>query len=422
MSVRRGPGAAVLVAALAISIGTAAAASEPVGDSPLRGVVGRIVTQDPADVRAYWTPERMRAAIPMSIGPRARAGSPDAVGKPTHARASDVSGMSAGFPERVHGKVFLTLDADYECSATVVASPAHTLVWTAGHCVNGSDFGLGYARNWIFVPGYRDGERPFGSWTAASLHTTEGWAQESNVRLDVGAAVMGRDGEGRGIEDAVGARGIAFNQPRQQTFEAFGYPASDPNTFLLPPNFNGQRLWLCRSQRTADDTPSASSGPPTMEINCNMTSGSSGGAWVIGNEFVNSVTSYGYQLDNGHLYGPYMGTVAEDLYRSAGGSASLCAGRPATNVGGAAIDDFNGTKAADSFVLKPGDDRASGRGGSDTACGSGGNDRLLGGPKADILRGSGGNDMLIGGPGRDVCVGGPGRDRAFGCEKRRGIP
>ncbi len=441
MNSRRGFGVAVLVAALATAVGAGAGAAEPDPGDPLRGVVGKVLTQDPADVRAYWTPERMRDAVPMSVGPRAQAGRTDASARsayvvggpsarsrarvrpgPAVARAADVSASSAGFPQRVHGKVFLTLDRDYECSGTVVTSPAHTLVWTAGHCLHGSDIGLGYAQNWVFVPGYRDGQRPYGSWTASSLHTTEGWAEAANIRVDIGAAVMARDAEGRGIEDAVGARGIAFNQPRDQTFDAFGYPASDRNTFLLPPNYDGQRLWLCHSPRTADDAPSSSSGPETMEIGCDMTSGSSGGGWVIDNEFVNSVTSYGYELDMGHLYGPYMGEVAESLYRTAGGPAALCAGRPATNVGGAGEDDFTGTKTADSFVLRPGNDRADGRGGDDSDCGSVGDDRLFGGPKADILRGSGGDDVLIGGPGRDICVGGPGRDRAFGCAKRQGVP
>lgn len=431
----------MLAALLAASIAASAGASETRRSAAVAGVVGSVVTQDPAEVRAYWTPKRMREAIPMAAGPRARVGRADAAGEPTYvvggprrssatgtrggtvaARADDVSGASARFPERVHGKVYLTLDRDYECSGTVVTAPSHALVWTAGHCLHGSDIGLGYAQNWMFVPGYRNGERPYGAWTATSLHTTDGWANESNVRLDLGAARTARDPEGRGIEDVVGSRGIAFNQPRDQTFDAFGYPAFDPIPILIPPDYDGERLWHCRSPRTANDAPSPPSGPETMEINCDMTSGSSGGGWVINNEFVNSVTSYGYELDFGHLYGPYMGKVAEDLYRRAAGRATLCAGRPATNVGGAADDDFTGTKAADSFVMLPGDDRADGRGGADSACGSGGDDRLNGGPKADILRGGAGEDVLFGGPGRDICVGGPGRDRAFGCEKRQAIP
>ena len=231
-----------------------------------------------------------------------------------------------------------------------------------------------------------------------------------------------RDPEGRGLEDLIGARGIAFNQTRNQTFEAYGYPAEDGNTILLPPNFDGERLWLCRAPRSANDSPAPGAGPETMEIGCDMTGGSSGGAWVIGNELVNSVTSYGYQFDVGHLYGPYFGTTAEELYAQASGPPQLCAGVRATNVGDGAANDFTGTALADSFRLLGGDDRAGADAGADLACGGGGTDRLVGGAADDVLHGGGGDDVLVGGPGRDICDGGTGVDRAFGCEERRRIP
>ncbi|MDQ3760047.1 MAG: hypothetical protein M3331_08915, partial [Actinomycetota bacterium] len=63
-----------------------------------------------------------------------------------------------------------------------------------------------------------------------------------------------------------------------------------------------------------DDDPPGS-GPDTLEINCDMTGGSSGGGWVIDGRFVNSVVSYGYALDYTHLYGPYFGTEVKKLYK-----------------------------------------------------------------------------------------------------------
>ena len=161
------------------------------------------------------------------------------------------------FPARVHGKVFLTLDgADYVCSATVVSSPSHTLAWTAGHCVHGADFGAGFATNWMFVPGYADGQRPFGELgrDLAPDHRRLGEQRQRPLRRRRRGPRPRR--QGRGIEDALGARGIAFNEPRGQTFDIFGYPAEDANTFLLPPNFDGERLFSCHSAQTADDTPS----------------------------------------------------------------------------------------------------------------------------------------------------------------------
>ena len=417
----------VATATLALAVASAGAASASAAPpSPAAGEIAtRTVDQSAAEVRDYWTRARMRAAIPAILGPEAsfepRRNTGTAPAKPSFvrpsggraplrsgkisaARASDVSAGSDAFPNRVHGKVFLTLGGiDYVCSGTVVRSFSHALAWTAGHCVNGADIGLGFATNWMFVPGYHDGTRPYGTWTAAKLLTTEGWREHANVRFDVGTALLARDGQGRGIEDVVGGRGIAFNQPRNQTFDAFGYPASDLLP-LIPPDFNGERLWACHSPRTADDSPSGGSGPQTMEINCDMTPGASGGGWVTGGGFVNSVTSYGYEFDYNHLYGPYLGDVAEALYRQASGPELVCGGREVTNLGTGASDDFEGGPGRDSFRLRGGADRAEGSAGADAICGGAG------------------RDLLIGGPGRDICDGGPGRDRAIGCERRRRIP
>jgi hypothetical protein len=411
------------LAPLLVASGAAAGASGAVADGE---VVARSVTKPAAAIRDYWTAQRMRSVVPA--GPlllregRVAARPPSSGGPDNPRAAADVSAASATFPGRVHGRVFLTLgDTDYFCSATVVESAAHTVVWTTGHCLNGSDIGLGFAANWIFVPGYRDGQAPYGAWTATELLTTDRWLREANLRLDLGAARLARDEQGRGIEDVVGAREIAFNQPRRQVFEAYGYPAVDPNTPLFAPNFSGGRLFRCVSPRTAVGRPPGS-GPETLEISCDMTAGASGGGWVIGGRFVNSVTSYGYQFDPSHLYGPYFGSAARRLYRRASGPPLRCAGRAVTNLGGPGPDSFAGGSGRDAFRLERAADQARGHGARDVACGGGGDDGLRGGGGGDRLRGQAGNDLLIGGPGRDVCVGGTGRDAARGCEVRRQVP
>ena len=374
------------------------------------------VAQSPREVREYWTPQRLEAAVPAALrldssgAPATTAPLPSANGAPREVPAARrdsakaVKAANTGAPQRLHGKVFFTLTGgsapgDYVCSGTAVSSPGHSLAWTAGHCVNGADVGAGFATNWIFIPGYRNGQRPFGEWPARELMTTNAWRSSANLRGDLGAAVLARDGEGRGIEDVVGARGIAFNLPRNQRFDAFGYPAQ-PNPVALRFDFDGEHLFVCSSFRTANDAPPGA-GPDTLEINCDMTGGASGGGWVVNGGLVNSVTSYGYAFDAFHLYGPYQGTIAEQLYDAAGGRARRCAGEPVTNLGGGGADDFAGGPGADSMAL---------RGAGDTGRGRAGRDRLCGGA---------GRDLLVGGAGRDVCRGGPGRDVARGCEVSR---
>jgi Trypsin-like peptidase domain/RTX calcium-binding nonapeptide repeat (4 copies) len=373
-------------------------------------------------VRAYWTPQRMRAATPLelSIGPGGRL---ERATPAASSRATDVSAASASFPDRVHGKVFFTLaggsePGDYVCSGTVVASGSHSLVWTAGHCVDDAETGGGFASDWSFVPGYHAGSAPYGEWPAKTLATTSGWRSGANVRVDFGAATVARDPAGRGIEDIVGARKIAFGQPRTDPITAFGYPA-EPT--LFEPLFDGERLYSCDSPITGSDTPPGA-GPDTVQIDCDMSGGSSGGGWVDADGAVVGLTSYGYATDLDHLYGPYFGPAAKDLYEQASGPQLLCAGAAITDLGSSGSDDLTGAGGADGFRLAGGADRATGADGDDSACGGAGNDRLAGDAGDDVLRGGPGRDVLIGGPGHDVCVGGPGRDRASGCEQVRGIP
>ena len=385
------------------------------------GVASEMAHGSPAEVRAYWTAQRMRAATPLDLvlsatGQLQRASA-------SSARATDVSGSSAGFPNRVHGKVFFTLTGgsepgDYVCSGTVVASHSHSLVWTAGHCVEDAESGGGFATNWMFVPGYRAGAKPYGVWPAARLQTTDGWRTAANSRVDFGAVTVARDSDGRGVQDVVGARGIAFGGPRPNTVTALGYPA-EPT--LFEPLFDGERLYSCDSAITASDAPPGN-GPPTMQIDCDMSGGSSGGGWVDSHGDVVGLTSYGYAADFDHLYGPYFGATGRDLYDEASGPAVKCGSVAVTNLGRGGPDSFTGGHGAQSFRLGGGADRAAASAGNDAACGGAGNDRLAGAEGADRLLGGPGRDLLVGGPGRDVCVGGPGRDRARGCEVVRSVP
>lgn len=428
-----------LVLAIAAASGAAAspgargevvAAADVPRSGPLAGEHSARATRD------YWTARRMQQARPaelvlgaggaISLPPARTAREPGR--PPQRSPAADLSADNTSFPNRIHGKVFFTFNdgsepGDYVCSATVVSSNSRALAWTAGHCVNGSDIGAGFATRWLFVPGYRDGEQPLGSWPAKQLLTTRGWEENQNTRLDIGAALLARDEQGRGIEDVLGARAIEFNRERAGNVTAFGYPAQ-PNPGALRLEFDGEGLFSCTSALGSDDTigPPPGDGPVPLGIDCDMAGGSSGGGWVNGRGALIGLTSYGYQGDFNHLYGPYHGSTAEELFTSSSGPPLRCAGMQVTNLGGSGAQDFGGGTGADVFKVVGGDDRIAGAEGNDLACAGGGNDRLSGGVGDDRLRGGGGNDLILGGPGRDVCDGGAGRDRARGCEKKLRIP
>ena len=56
------------------------------------------------------------------------------------------------------------------CTATVVASPVKDLVITAAHCVYGQQPG-----QIAFVPGYRNGSHPYGTWIVRQIVVDPGW-------------------------------------------------------------------------------------------------------------------------------------------------------------------------------------------------------------------------------------------------------
>jgi hypothetical protein len=139
----------------------------------------KAVAQDKAAVKAYWTEERMRNAIPAQ---ELRGGVPPGKAKKApRAAAQPIPPPYTSAPTRTKGKVFFTDDGrNYVCSGTAVLSGNDSVVWTAGHCVH--DGASNFHTNWTFVPAYADGSRPYGTWTARTLLTTNGWAAARAAR------------------------------------------------------------------------------------------------------------------------------------------------------------------------------------------------------------------------------------------------
>jgi hypothetical protein len=257
----------------------------------------KAVGQSREEVVEYWTAQRMREAKPVE---RAKG---SGRGKATYPFTRYEA--SSPYPA-MHGKVFFTDNGvNYVCSGTALTSGNESVVWTAGHCVNEGPGA--YFTNWAFVPAYKDGARPYGTWAARTLLTTSDWRTRGDFSFDEGAAVVSTNG-GQTLTDVVGGRGILFNQAPQQHYLAHGYPAASP--------FTGGRMFICESDLALQDT---SAHPATLGIGCDMTGGSSGGGWVVGNNVL-SVTSYGYQTLKNVLFGPYQGDVAQQLYTSASSS------------------------------------------------------------------------------------------------------
>lgn len=198
------------------------------------------------------------------------------------------------------------------CSGTSVSAPNFSVVFTAAHCIDsGGPRGHGYRSRWVFVPGYRYGQRPYGVFPAKWLDTTKGWVTTGSENFDVGAAVVGRNEKGQRLADAVGAAGIGWGLKANQVFDVHGYPVEQP--------FDGETQQLCSQTPFLGHDPASfrHAGPLNLAIDCDVTGGASGGGWTIAGNILNSVTNYGYPSDEATDYGAYFGKEVARLYRRA---------------------------------------------------------------------------------------------------------
>jgi V8-like Glu-specific endopeptidase len=212
----------------------------------------------------------------------------------------------------VNGAVFISEGPGLgfgRCSGTAVESPNLSVVVTAGHCVY--DEGRSFDHKWVFVPGYRYGERPFGSFTAKWLGTTPQWRSSENFNYDVGMAVVGRNERGERLGAAVGGDKIAWGLPPRQDFDVYGYPVARP--------FTGATLERCLGAPLLghDFESFLAPGPLNLAVDCDVTPGASGGGWVIHGNVLNGVTSSGYDEDPDTDYGPYFGKQVGRLFHQA---------------------------------------------------------------------------------------------------------
>lgn len=320
-------GAAALTGG-ALALASAGATSPAFAESGGVAVHSQVDSaEEHREVTSYWTPERMESAIPMDrlLDRDAREvrvaavekGIPEVIKATKPALLDDI--LPLDFPEsggpwtgggevvQTTGRVFFNFDGQpASCSGSAVTSANESVVITAGHCVK---YEGSWHTDWVFVPGYDNGERPYGTWSAAQTLTTPQWEASEDLNYDIGAAVV-NPLDGRTLTDVVGGQGIAFNQERNQDMYSFGYPAADP--------YDGESLIYCSGSTITDPLLSDDHG-----LACDMTGGSSGGPWFLdfdessGTGALASVNSFGYVFLPGYMFGPYFGDEAQDLYEAA---------------------------------------------------------------------------------------------------------
>ncbi|MET9630302.1 hypothetical protein ABZX92_22815 [Lentzea sp. NPDC006480] len=301
---------------LAASVFVPTAQAAPNGSSASLARTSDNKIQTAAAAEAYWTPERMAAAIPAegpatvkaksAPQPSGRAGSIEGVAPSVPVKTEQAQGIGTMLNEsQTVGKVFFTNPANglnYVCSAATVSSAKRKLVQTAGHCVHGGAGGQ-WMSNWVFVPRYRNGARPFGTWSAYQLTSRTAWINSSNSDEDMGIVIMQTLG-GNSIANVVGGNGLRWNWGYSVAVTILGYPAGPP--------FTGELQYFCQGTTWNGHA-------QQVRAWCNMTGGSSGGPWLQeyndanGLGYINSVVSHRHN-DANQMDGPYFDNDIKSLY------------------------------------------------------------------------------------------------------------
>ncbi len=206
----------------------------------------------------------------------------------------------------------------YFCSA---ASIGNRGIWTAGHCIHKGDGELDSGGNvidqgtWstevVFAPAYQNGIAPFGVWSANELWITPEWFTSGDLRYDMGGAILNLNNGGFSISQIVGALGFAFNMDSNLHWMNIAYPSAPP--------FNGITQQICAGSFAYADTNLPNPSPVAM--GCDMTSGSSGGPWILdfggstsSQNYINGNNSYRYSSHPEEIYSPYFNSDAKSLW------------------------------------------------------------------------------------------------------------
>lgn len=282
---------ASVVAIVAGTTGTTGTTgSAPSGEAAISTTT--FTAADRRETLAYWTADRMRKVVSnIELG---------------HDAASVKPWRGAAM--KTVGRLFFTNEKgqDSYCTATALQSRNRSTVMTAGHCVQLPASPGNHYSNMVFVPGYSEGKRPYGTFAVRTLAMPRSW--EHDDENDV-AAVVVDPRKGKSLTDVVGGQAMAVDRKPGGKVTVFGYPDSREE--------RGERLMYCAG--TTSKTPDG-----RQSVHCPMEGGSSGGPWLADFEKKSglgklvSVNSSGDAAEDGSvMQGEVLGTTADELHARA---------------------------------------------------------------------------------------------------------
>lgn len=106
------------------------------------------------------------------------------------------------------------------CTASVVDSPSGDLAITAAHCLSGLQPG-----QVAFVPGYHDGQQPYGVWQVDRVFVDQAWAANRSPSDDVAFLVLRPGRSGRQVQAVTGGEHLGIGWGPAQQVHVIGYPS-----------------------------------------------------------------------------------------------------------------------------------------------------------------------------------------------------
>ncbi|WP_217546233.1 serine protease [Streptomyces sp. GbtcB6] len=192
-----------------------------------------------------------------------------------------------------------SLSGNHFCTASVVHSPQRDLIVSAAHCIDGE----GDAAGLVFVPGYRDGQAPYGVWKVGKQYLPDGWAHGQDEDSDIAFAAVD-ELDGRRVEAVTGSNRFAAGVATGATaVTVTGYP----NSREVPISCTNKPVAHSATQQ---------------RIDCpEFTGGTSGSPWVNGDHEVVGVLGGHEQggVTADTSYSVVLGTEAAELYKDATG-------------------------------------------------------------------------------------------------------
>lgn len=221
---------------------------------------------------AVPTPTTAPASAPAAVRQDAPVTAPTLQAPPS-APPEAVPGTTATAPDNAEsrrvGALFAgpTGPGNHFCTASVIDSPGRNLILTAAHC-------LSDAAGTTFVPAYRDGRAPYGSWRVTKVYTADGWRNGGDPDEDFAVLAVAPN-DGQQIEDVLGGNPLGTTASWTAEARLYGYPAGSELPILCTNTTSRQDTY----QRRIDcpSFPGGTSGGPFVDTATGQVIGVIGG-------------------------------------------------------------------------------------------------------------------------------------------------